>query len=355
MVLTKRTCNLPLICQICGDRARGINFDVMTCMSCKAFFRRHALQPNHLQCQLENNCEITQITRSGCSACRLKKCFSTGMNSSLIRYIPQKHHQIQKRKTLSLPTLKPLNLLQNDSSTLTTFEWNLLSNIVHAYDQGNTIEYSTLLLQQQSILPPKLRSKHSTTLQIVGFFYSAFKTFIESVPYFRNLPSETHRLLIEQNSNLTGAFNAVFLIRESKALDYPAYVVGSSEVYGHENTDILSKFVTEMEQNVVVLKLMLLLIGFSENCSVVGLHNFTNTSSAIDLSILLRIQNTIVTMLWKYLNYQYGFREAVKCFSSYIYYILNMLRWMRHGSGAQHDEMLETLIINVDQSLKING
>jgi ribosomal protein L37AE/L43A len=45
MVLTKRTSNLPLICQICGDTARGINFDVMTCMSCKAFFRRHALQP----------------------------------------------------------------------------------------------------------------------------------------------------------------------------------------------------------------------------------------------------------------------------------------------------------------------
>jgi hypothetical protein len=44
MVLTKRTSNLPLICQICGDIARGINFDVMTCMSCKAFFRRHALQ-----------------------------------------------------------------------------------------------------------------------------------------------------------------------------------------------------------------------------------------------------------------------------------------------------------------------
>ncbi len=44
MVLTKRTSNLPLICQICGDTARGINFEVMTCMSCKAFFRRHALQ-----------------------------------------------------------------------------------------------------------------------------------------------------------------------------------------------------------------------------------------------------------------------------------------------------------------------
>jgi len=33
-----------LICIICGDKARGMNFDALTCMSCKAFFRRHALR-----------------------------------------------------------------------------------------------------------------------------------------------------------------------------------------------------------------------------------------------------------------------------------------------------------------------
>jgi hypothetical protein len=32
----------PLTCRICGDLARGVNFSVVTCMSCKMFFRRHA-------------------------------------------------------------------------------------------------------------------------------------------------------------------------------------------------------------------------------------------------------------------------------------------------------------------------
>ena len=36
--------NSSLICVVCGDGARGMNFDVITCMSCKAFFRRHAHQ-----------------------------------------------------------------------------------------------------------------------------------------------------------------------------------------------------------------------------------------------------------------------------------------------------------------------
>jgi hypothetical protein len=32
----------PLICRVCGDIARGVNFSAVTCMSCKMFFRRHA-------------------------------------------------------------------------------------------------------------------------------------------------------------------------------------------------------------------------------------------------------------------------------------------------------------------------
>jgi len=44
-MLTKRNCNLPLVCLVCGDTARGINFNVMSCLSCKTFFRRHGNKP----------------------------------------------------------------------------------------------------------------------------------------------------------------------------------------------------------------------------------------------------------------------------------------------------------------------
>ena len=45
-----------------------------------------------------NNCEITQLTRGNCSACRLRKCFSFGMNPKLIRYKSKNHHQLLKNK-----------------------------------------------------------------------------------------------------------------------------------------------------------------------------------------------------------------------------------------------------------------
>lgn len=33
----------PLICVICRSTARGFHFGVISCMSCKMFFRRNAL------------------------------------------------------------------------------------------------------------------------------------------------------------------------------------------------------------------------------------------------------------------------------------------------------------------------
>ena len=32
------------VCQVCGDKALGYNFNALTCESCKAFFRRNALK-----------------------------------------------------------------------------------------------------------------------------------------------------------------------------------------------------------------------------------------------------------------------------------------------------------------------
>lgn len=49
MLFPKRTTDSVLICQVCGDHARGLNFEVMTCMSCKTFFRRHALKSKVLE------------------------------------------------------------------------------------------------------------------------------------------------------------------------------------------------------------------------------------------------------------------------------------------------------------------
>ena len=40
-ILSRQTTRLPMRCHVCGDIARGLNFNLITCMSCKTFFRRN--------------------------------------------------------------------------------------------------------------------------------------------------------------------------------------------------------------------------------------------------------------------------------------------------------------------------
>uniref|UniRef100_A0A915CVA8 Nuclear receptor domain-containing protein n=1 Tax=Ditylenchus dipsaci TaxID=166011 RepID=A0A915CVA8_9BILA len=75
----------PKKCLVCADRATGYNFNVITCESCKAFFRRNALRPKNgkdFKCPYTDQCEITTVSRRFCQKCRLKKCFDVGMKKS---------------------------------------------------------------------------------------------------------------------------------------------------------------------------------------------------------------------------------------------------------------------------------
>ncbi|CAG2103009.1 unnamed protein product [Medioppia subpectinata] len=57
------------------------NFFVISCESCKAFFRRHALKVKPFICpQYDGKCDIDANTRQLCKKCRLDKCFAVGVN-----------------------------------------------------------------------------------------------------------------------------------------------------------------------------------------------------------------------------------------------------------------------------------
>ncbi|VDM55106.1 unnamed protein product [Angiostrongylus costaricensis] len=72
--------HLSSICRVCGDKAFSYNFNVITCESCKAFFRRNA-NKREIRCPFNEQCEINVVSRRFCQRCRLAKCF--GVSSVL--------------------------------------------------------------------------------------------------------------------------------------------------------------------------------------------------------------------------------------------------------------------------------
>ncbi|KAI6205444.1 hypothetical protein M3Y94_00792600 [Aphelenchoides besseyi] len=85
-------------CRVCGDQATGYNFNVVSCESCKAYFRRNANRQKEFKCPYNDNCEITPVSRRFCQKCRLKKCFQVGMRREWIL----NEEQLKRRKNSRL-------------------------------------------------------------------------------------------------------------------------------------------------------------------------------------------------------------------------------------------------------------
>ncbi len=160
--------------------------------------------------------------------------------------------------------------------------------------------------------------------------------------------------MIHHNSKLIGTYNSIYIVRETNALDNSAYFLGCCNIYGQANLNVFKNFTSKLEQNGIIFKIMLLVIAFAGNCSIV-VPDYSENLSTIENTISLnRIQEILVTMLWKYLNYQYGFSGAIKCFNAFIKFVLNMIRWFCKSTIVQHSDMVETIIENTARSLTIN-
>nr|XP_056709848.1 nuclear receptor subfamily 1 group I member 3 [Euleptes europaea] len=72
------------ICAVCGDRATGYHFHVMTCEGCKGFFRRSVIKGVQFTCHFTRSCTITKAKRRQCQACRYQKCLDAGMRKDMI-------------------------------------------------------------------------------------------------------------------------------------------------------------------------------------------------------------------------------------------------------------------------------
>lgn len=100
------------VCLVCGDEASGCHYGVVTCGSCKVFFKRAVEGQHNYLCAGRNDCIIDKIRRKNCPACRVRKCLQAGMN-------------LGARKSKKLGKLKSVS----EDSSLQNSEKELSSNM----------------------------------------------------------------------------------------------------------------------------------------------------------------------------------------------------------------------------------
>lgn len=67
------------LCPVCGDKVSGYHYGLLTCESCKGFFKRTVQNKKVYTCVAERSCHIDKTQRKRCPFCRFQKCLDVGM------------------------------------------------------------------------------------------------------------------------------------------------------------------------------------------------------------------------------------------------------------------------------------
>lgn len=73
------------LCPVCGDKVSGYHYGLLTCESCKGFFKRTVQNKKVYTCVADRSCHIDKSQRKRCPYCRFQKCLEVGMKLEAVR------------------------------------------------------------------------------------------------------------------------------------------------------------------------------------------------------------------------------------------------------------------------------
>jgi len=102
-------------------------------------------------------------------------------------------------------------------------------------------------------------------------------------------------------------------------------------------------------------KLMLMVLIFSSNCSIVVFNNEADVKTMASSIELMQMQDIYVTMFWKYLVYLYGYYGAAMRFAIIIKNVLDGFMRMEEAlKSVIHNTIFEKFSALIEHFLVIN-
>lgn len=189
----------PKLCLVCSDEASGCHYGVLTCGSCKVFFKRAVEGQHNYLCAGRNDCIIDKIRRKNCPACRYRKCLQAGMNLEA-RKTKKKIKGIQQ--TTATGTREAAEAAGNKSVVPASLP-QLTPTLVSLLE---VIEPEVLYSGYDSTLPDSSWRIMSTLNMLGGRQVVAAVKWAKAIPGFRNLHLDDQMTLLQYSWMFLMAF-----------------------------------------------------------------------------------------------------------------------------------------------------
>ncbi|XP_044291683.1 oxysterols receptor LXR-alpha isoform X1 [Varanus komodoensis] len=137
------------VCSVCGDKASGFHYNVLSCEGCKGFFRRSVIKGAQYACKNGGRCEMDMYMRRKCQECRFRKCLEAGMREHCV--LSEEQIQQKKLKKQEEDQARMVVVHQNSPSPLTTppkmtpEQLEMIEKLVAAQQQCNRRSFTDRL------------------------------------------------------------------------------------------------------------------------------------------------------------------------------------------------------------------
>ncbi|XP_066217992.1 oxysterols receptor LXR-alpha isoform X2 [Saccopteryx leptura] len=137
------------MCSVCGDKASGFHYNVLSCEGCKGFFRRSVIKGARYVCHSGGHCPMDTYMRRKCQECRLRKCRQAGMREECvlseeqIRQKKLKRQEEEQAQAIFMPSRasSPPQILPQ----LSPEQLGMIEKLVAAQQQCNRRSFSDQL------------------------------------------------------------------------------------------------------------------------------------------------------------------------------------------------------------------
>jgi hypothetical protein len=309
--------------------------------------------------------------------CRLAACFRAGMQRKLVyiseEYARNKQQWIDKydilvKQKYKCARLVPLDLLRADRSTLTVNQWSILSNVTHIYDtlfeeHKQKISHLHIQVQQQ---PIKTRFKIANYQQLVSTYFTFIVPFLEHIPDYQSLDLFDRQTLVHHNMITLTGIHSHYMASTTQFIPYldKNYAPTMNMLYGNELVDANEKLRQNLDAifhtDSVLVKLFLVIGAFSNITPCLSPTSQTTIKSDDDevmfSRILLRIQNSYVDVLWRYMLFRFRHEELVELlFAKIVYNCLHVQKFTSDIAEENdlHEDMCNTIVEEIESKLDL--
>ncbi|XP_060694352.1 oxysterols receptor LXR-alpha-like [Hemiscyllium ocellatum] len=197
------------VCSVCGDKASGFHYNVLSCEGCKGFFRRSVIKSAQYSCKNNGECQMDMYMRRKCQQCRLSKCRQAGMLEQCV--LSEEQIRLKKMKKLEEEVTKTVRVTSSPLSSwgiprLDVAQIEMIRKLVAAQQQCNKRSFSDRLkvtpwpqsIDMHNREMRQQRFAHFTELAIISV--QEIVDFAKQLPGFLDLTREDQIALLKTST-----------------------------------------------------------------------------------------------------------------------------------------------------------